>query len=171
MILENYYPSPTGWLESNYIYIYCSGEYTWNGIRPSGERPTTFYLDNPLTDPSYSIDIEITNNDTENALQDIPNLTVLINGQNVRLGDICPDAYIYSTLMPEESANLTATLDTSQFMPSEIYQFGIDTGSLFGTPNDSDFSVRVISPDIFTGWMQRNNYTDIRVYDNGIWTS
>lgn len=163
MLLENYFNSTSGWIESNYIYIYCSGEYTWNG----GEQPTIFQLDNPLTDPSYSIDIEITNNDTQNLLHRIAELNVLINGQNVRLADICPDAYSHYTLLPEESVTLTATLDPMQY-PGGIQSFGIDTGNLDGT---SDFSVRVVSFDIFTGWMQRGNYADVRVYDNGSWTS
>ena len=165
MMLEKYLNSTTGWLEDYYIYTYCLGEYTWHGIRQSGE-PTMFQLHDYLFDPSYSIDIVITNNDTENALERIPDLIVLINGQDVRLDQICPDAYNYYMLNPEESVALTATLDNMQF--GSIFSFGIDTQDLWGS---TDFSVSVVSSDIFTGWLQRGNYTDIRVYDNGIWTS
>lgn len=170
MRLEQYFGSPTGWLEDNFIYTYCSGEYTWNNKLKSGEQPSIFQIDTPLFG-TYSIDIEITNNDTtNNILQDIPNLGIIINGQNFNLGDICPDAWSYYAINPEDSVTLTATLD-AMYYGGQIYSFGIDTSPLFGTPNDSDFSVRVISSDIFTGWMQRFSYTDVRVYDNGSWTS
>ena len=170
MRLKQYFGSPTGWLEDNFIYTYCSGEYTWNNKLKSGEQPSIFQIDTPLFG-TYSIDIEITNNDTtNNILQDIPNLGIIINGQNFNLGDICPDAWSYYAINPEDSVTLTATLD-AMYYGGQIYSFGIDTSPLFGTPNDSDFSVRVISSDIFTGWMQRFSYTDVRVYDNGSWTS
>lgn len=170
MLVENYYPSPTGWLQSNYIYTYCLVEYTWHNKLAYGEQPTAFMLDNPLTDPSYSIDIEITNNDTTvNILERIPELVVLINGRNVQLGDICPEAYNYYLLYPGESVTLTATLDSMNY-GGIIDIFGIDTGYLWGSPNDPDCSIRVISPDIFTGWMRRSDYKDVRVYDNGSWT-
>ena len=170
MLVENYYPSPTGWLQSNYIYTYYLVEYTWHNKLASGEQPTAFMLDNPLTDPSYSIDIEITNNDTtDNTLQGIPRLFVLINGQNVQLGDICPEAYSHYSLRPGESVTLTVTLDIMNY-GGIIDRFGIDTGDLWSSPNDSDCSIRVISPAIFTGWMRRSDYKDVRVYDNGSWT-
>lgn len=167
MMLEQYFNSTTGWLGNDSIYTYCLDEYTWHGIRQYGEQPTIFQLPNPLPGPSYSIDIVITNNDTVNSLENIPNLDIMINGQDVGLGQICPDAYNYYSLMPEESVTLTATLDTMRF-GGIIYNFSLDVQSLWGS---TDFSVCVVSPDIFTGWMERNNYTDIRVYDNGVWTS
>lgn len=166
MLLEQYYGSQTGWLDWNHIFTYSLGEYTWNGIRPSGEQPTAFQLDNSLMG-TYSIDIEITNNDTIDTLEGIPNLVILINNQNVSLSQICPDAWDYYAIDPEDSVTLTATLDAMNY-GGHIDIFGVDTYALNGT---SDCSVRVISSDIFTGWMTRNDYADVKVYDNGSWTS
>lgn len=162
MDVNQYVNSTAGWISSNGMHPYCLGEYTFNGPIPMGVE---FYLDNYLSDPSYSIDIEITNNDTSNSLQGIPDLEFLINGQNFRLSDFCPDAYNYFQIDPEDSVTLTATIDT-QRTGGNIHNFGIYTGFLMGTEN---FSIRVISLDIFTGWMSITPYTTVKVYDSGSW--
>lgn len=165
MDVNQYYNSTVGWLSSNGIHPYCLGEYTFNGPRPAGEN---FSLDNYLTDPSYSIDIEITNNDTIDLLQGIPDLVIIINGFDYRLSDFCPDAHNYYSIGPEDSVTLTATIVTQNVGGGYIQDFGINTNFFMGTEN---FSIRVISPDIFTGWMQRYDYGDVKEYDSnsGSW--
>ena len=154
MVIRKYVDSTSGWTSGRYLIQYWLGECTWNGPEP---HMNAFTLNSPLTDTSYSIDIEITNNDTNNSLSGIPNLQIVMNSTRFPLSNLCPDAFDYSNIDPEDSVTLTATIEPGS-VSGQLFTFGIETTNLSGTEN---FSIRVISSDIFTGWMQQYSLNKI----------